>query len=92
MSLDVHKKLCIGCRICELVCNFFHEEKFGTNSSIIKIKFNKDGELEIFLEKHCNCKGINESPCIELCPVNAISLSSSNENRVIEHYYEGMKL
>ena len=91
MSLNIIKETCVGCRICELICNFYHEEKFGTQNSIIKIGFDNDNNLHIDFSKSCDCSSKNEYPCINFCPTNAIIVSSSKENKVLENYNESIK-
>jgi Fe-S-cluster-containing hydrogenase component 2 len=91
MTLNINAEICIGCRICELICNFYHEERFGSQNSIIKIRFDKDGKLDINFSKSCDCRSKNKYPCINFCPVNAIIISSSKENKVVKNYYESMK-
>jgi len=91
MSLTIITEACMGCRICELVCNFYNEKKFGTQNSIIKIGFNDDSTLHIDFSKFCNCCRKDEYPCVDFCPTNAIIVSSSKENKIIMNYNENLK-
>lgn len=91
MSIIINKEICMGCRICELVCSFYHEKSFSTINSIIRIKFNKEGKIDINFLKSCDCSSENNYPCIDFCPVNAISISPSKENKIVQNDCESGK-
>ncbi len=59
---------CTGCRICEMVCSFRHEQECSTTKSRIRIL--KDKEFGNHLLQLCiQCA---DAPCIESCPREAL--------------------
>lgn len=36
-KIDIHTEKCVGCRICQLTCSFFHYKCFNLSKSRIKI-------------------------------------------------------
>jgi len=91
-GIIINKEICVGCRICELVCSFSRKKSFGTINSVINVKVNKENNINIDLLKSCNCSSKNNYPCIDFCPVNTIKISPSKENKVIQNDYESRKL
>jgi class I fructose-bisphosphate aldolase len=66
-------KNCIGCQICEIACQRFHEEGYGQNRSRIRIEFPAIGEeLKSFKPRVCTlCE-----KCIEVCEPGALKIGS----------------
>jgi len=66
--LVVDPDACTGCRVCELVCSFYHTKEFNPERSRIRII--KDDSMGINVPMVCQqC----EKPlCVEACPVEAI--------------------
>ena len=61
---------CTGCRLCELVCSVFHEQVSNPSRSRIKvIKWESEG-----LYIPMSCQQCEDAPCMNVCPVKAISL------------------
>lgn len=61
--LHVDYSLCIGCETCQGVCEFLHHGKPN-----IKIYYTMSG-----LPIPINCRHCEKAPCMEICPVGAIS-------------------
>ncbi|MCC9294111.1 4Fe-4S dicluster domain-containing protein [Clostridium sp. WLY-B-L2] len=66
---------CIGCRTCEAACAIEHSGEDFFNVSISKINFNprlnviKNAKVSVPVQ----CRQCEDSPCLRVCPVNAIS-------------------
>jgi Fe-S-cluster-containing hydrogenase component 2 len=60
--------LCTGCRICEIICSLTHESSVAPKQSRIRIQSKWPEEEKIFL-----CIACESKPCIDVCPVNALS-------------------
>ena len=69
---------CTGCRLCEMVCSFCHEQECSTAMSRIRIL--RDEEFGNHLLQLCiQCA---DAPCIESCPVEG-ALYRDEETGVI---------
>jgi carbon-monoxide dehydrogenase iron sulfur subunit len=60
---------CTGCRICELVCSFFHYKIFNPSLSRIKV-ITDESEL---LDFPVTCRHCLDPTCQSVCPTQAIS-------------------
>lgn len=61
---------CSGCRKCEIACSLFHEKRIWPEASRIRVFMLVPGvEFPHF------CAQCQEYPCVEACPVNALSIS-----------------
>ncbi|PDM26105.1 4Fe-4S ferredoxin [Candidatus Bathyarchaeota archaeon B24-2] len=59
---------CTGCRLCELICSFYHYKEFNPLRSRIRvIKFEEKG-----FDFPVVCQSCEDAPCIRVCPVSAI--------------------
>ena len=68
--LMISYEKCTGCRLCELVCSVFHEQVSNPSRSRIKvIKWESEG-----LYIPMSCQQCEDAPCMNVCPVKAISL------------------
>ena len=66
MKIIVDGKECDGCRICEQICTFFHEQEFNPRRARIKVE---KVELQENTPILCNqCRD-----CLDVCPLEAIS-------------------
>ena len=67
--LSFDDSVCTGCRMCELICSLRHT---GTsNPARARIQLTSDEDLGLCLMSYCHrCK---KAPCIEVCPVDALS-------------------
>ncbi|WP_056933457.1 4Fe-4S dicluster domain-containing protein [Thermococcus barophilus] len=61
--LHVDYNLCIGCETCQGVCDFIHDGKPN-----IRIYYTMSG-----LPIPINCRHCERAPCMDICPVGAIS-------------------
>ena len=60
---------CIGCRLCEIVCERFHETGYGTYRARLRIEFPKIGdEIKGFKPIICTLCG----KCVKTCPTGAL--------------------
>ncbi len=67
--LMINYEKCTGCRLCELVCSVMHEGVSNPSRSRIKImKWESEG-----LYVPISCQQCEDAPCINVCPVKAIS-------------------
>jgi len=61
---------CSGCRKCEIACSLFHERKVWPEASRIRVFMLVPGvEIPHF------CSQCPDYPCVESCPVSALSVS-----------------
>jgi Fe-S-cluster-containing hydrogenase component 2 len=63
--VDVEK--CDGCRDCERVCSQEHFNTDDPSHSCIRIETFEDGGLHVPVF----CQACNDSPCVQVCPMNA---------------------
>lgn len=75
----VDKSKCTGCRHCEYVCSYKHNQGFNMNRSRIQVI--RDDTLKFRTLVCVNCKN---PKCIEACPTNAIYRDENNVVRVDE--------
>ena len=61
---------CSGCRKCEIACSLFHENKIWPEASRIRVFMLVPG-----VEVPHLCAQCDDYPCVESCPVNALSVS-----------------
>jgi carbon-monoxide dehydrogenase iron sulfur subunit len=75
-----HQK-CTGCRLCELVCAVFHDGISNPARSRIKVmKWEAEG---LYIPMSCNqCQ---DAPCMNICPVKAISHDEALGRMVIDY-------
>jgi Fe-S-cluster-containing hydrogenase component 2 len=61
---------CSGCRKCEIACSLFHENRIWPEASRIRVFMLVPGaDFPHF------CAQCEDYPCVEACPVNALSIS-----------------
>lgn len=67
--LMVNYEKCTGCRLCELVCSVVHQGVSNPSRSRIKVvKWEAEG-----LYVPMTCQQCQDAPCMNVCPVKAIS-------------------
>ncbi|UCE15398.1 MAG: 4Fe-4S dicluster domain-containing protein [Candidatus Bathyarchaeota archaeon] len=62
---------CSGCRKCEIACSLFHENKIWPEASRIRVFMLVPGAEVPHL-----CTQCEDYPCVESCPVEAMSVST----------------
>lgn len=67
--VDYHK--CVGCGTCEMVCSLVHEGVCSPSLSRIRIVRDQSNGYHIPI----TCAFCEKAPCINICPVTAISKS-----------------
>ena len=78
--IQVNLDNCTGCRICEMICSFYHEQDCSTSKSRIKVL--RDAEFGEHLLQFCTqCA---EAPCIESCPLEALRRNDATGVVVID--------
>jgi carbon-monoxide dehydrogenase iron sulfur subunit len=67
--LMINYEKCTGCRLCELICSVVHEGVSNPSRSRIKVmKWESEG-----LYVPMSCQQCEDAPCMNVCPVKAIS-------------------
>lgn len=76
MSLYVDSKSCIGCAICELVCAEYHEKKYGTSISRIRVaRIGKATRTAVPTISPLPCDLCDGEPrCVPACPTKVIEM------------------
>jgi len=80
-TLYIDHQKCTGCRLCELVCAVFHDGISNPTRSRIKVmKWESEG---LYIPMSCNqCQ---DAPCMNICPVKAISCDDTIGRMVIDY-------
>ena len=62
---------CRTCKVCEISCSIYHEGKASASMARINIRFDEFQETDPISATICfQCE---DAPCIEACPVDALS-------------------
>lgn len=72
---------CTGCHLCELACSFKNFKVFNPEYS--RIKISSDDVRSV--HKHTKCMQCKNAPCIDVCPVNALSKDKDTGAIVVDH-------
>ena len=74
LSILTDAKVCVGCRICELVCSFHHNGVFSPDASSIKVsRDNQNGEIGLSIDLTCDsCVEETGPQCVEYCVYGAL--------------------
>lgn len=81
-AVEVNPQKCIGCFCCTLACSFHHTQAFFPEESSIQIFFDGEGGIHTRILPSCDlCPKEKRPPCIEFCPVGAVSFKSSPASR-----------
>jgi carbon-monoxide dehydrogenase iron sulfur subunit len=79
--LVVNYERCTGCRLCELVCAVKHDGVSNPTRSRIKvIKWETEG-----LYIPMSCQQCQDAPCMNVCPVKAISRDESLARVMVDY-------
>ncbi|MFQ6094675.1 MAG: 4Fe-4S dicluster domain-containing protein [Candidatus Bathyarchaeia archaeon] len=70
---------CSGCRRCEIVCSLHHERKIWPEASRVRVFMLVPG-----LEVPHLCVQCHDYPCVEACPVEALSIDKETEAVIVD--------
>lgn len=70
---------CSGCRKCEVACSLFHEKCIWPEASRIRVFMLAPG-----IEFPHFCAQCEDYPCVEACPVNALSVSKETGAVIVD--------
>ena len=74
----VNKDVCSGCRACEVACVAWHEGRFGTATSRIRVT-----KIEHLGVDHPHvCRLCRRAPCVAACPTGALYRDEALETAV----------
>ena len=80
-TLYIDYQKCTGCRLCELVCAVFHDGISNPARSRIKVmKWESEG-----LYIPMSCQQCQDAPCMNVCPVKAISRDEELGRIVVDY-------
>jgi carbon-monoxide dehydrogenase iron sulfur subunit len=80
-ALYIDYQKCTGCRLCELVCAVMHDGISNPARSRIKVmKWEAEG-----LYIPMSCQQCEDAPCINVCPVKAISRDEELGRVVVDY-------
>lgn len=68
-QLMIKPEKCIGCRTCELVCSFGHDQAFNPRNANVTVMAYEEAAINIPVM----CLQCEDPCCLEVCPVGAIS-------------------
>lgn len=79
--LIIHYEKCTGCRLCELVCTVQHDGISNPARSRIRVmKWESEG-----LYIPMSCQQCQDAPCLNVCPVKAISRDEELGRVVVDY-------
>jgi Fe-S-cluster-containing hydrogenase component 2 len=70
---------CSGCRKCEIACSLFHEKRIWPEASRIRVFMLAPG-----IEFPHFCAQCEDYPCVQACPVNALSVSKETGAVIVD--------
>lgn len=75
-KLVVFPQLCSGCRICEVVCSYYHTGAFNREKASIHIRrVEREGFFEINMLSTCDrCNNEDQPLCVKFCSMYALKL------------------
>ena len=79
--LSINYQKCTGCRLCELVCSVSHDGISNPARSRIRVmKWEAEG-----LYIPMSCQQCQDAPCMNVCPVKAISREESMARVMVDY-------
>ena len=80
-ALSFNQEKCTGCRLCELVCSVKHDGVSNPARSRIRVmKWEAEG-----LYIPMACRQCDDAPCLNICPVKAISRDQELDFVRVDH-------
>jgi anaerobic carbon-monoxide dehydrogenase iron sulfur subunit len=80
-ALMINHEKCTGCRRCEMVCSVYHDDVSNPAKSRIKVeKWEWEG-----LYIPMTCRQCVDAPCMNVCPVKAISRDEAEARVHVDH-------
>jgi carbon-monoxide dehydrogenase iron sulfur subunit len=76
--LFTNPRTCIGCRACEVACSFKHYRENNPSRALLHVVKYEEHSLDIPIV----CHHCDKPPCLEACPVGAIT-RDRNTNAVV---------
>lgn len=68
----INRTKCTGCRLCEVICSFFHDREFNPAKARIRVFKDENHGIDYPIV----CRHCGKPPCMEACPAGAISQDS----------------
>ena len=77
--IKIDRGKCVGCRICEAVCNFHFKEQGNLETPALQIyRDTYTGKINYHVLENCDlCIKRNIPLCIEFCSFEAISITTN---------------
>jgi carbon-monoxide dehydrogenase iron sulfur subunit len=82
-QLRIISEQCIGCKSCELGCSLANEGEFNPNKSRITMVSFMEGRYRLPYNVPLTCKQCFDAPCLNVCPVDAISFLKNELKTVV---------
>ncbi len=77
----VQDKLCVGCKVCELVCSLHYRGDFNPKKAKLRIVPPDDQGRRVLI-----CRQCKKPKCVSACPTGALSINeNSSPEVVVEH-------
>jgi len=78
--LFTNPRTCIGCRACEIACSFAHYQENNPARALLRIVKYEEHSLDIPVV----CHHCDKAPCLEACPVSAITRDPKTNAVIID--------
>jgi carbon-monoxide dehydrogenase iron sulfur subunit len=85
-QLRIYPEKCIGCKSCELACSLVNEKEMNPSKARISMVFFREGTYPLPYNFPSTCKQCADAPCMESCPVGALTRTKDGLKRVVIDY------
>jgi len=82
-QLRIYPEKCIGCKSCELACSLVNEKEMNPSKARINMVFFREGTYPLTYNFPSTCKQCADAPCMESCPVGALTRTKDSMKRVV---------